>query len=420
MKEKINIGIVGYGCRGKSLMVDVILHLYNEGVIVKAVCDTYEDRMFEAVNDVEATTGVKPFCSTDYRDITTMDGLDAVVVTASWEAHVPVILSAMKNGKYVATEVGGSYSINDCWEIVRTSEQTGIPCMMLENCCYGRREMMLMNMLDKGFLGQISHCSGGYMHDLRSEISHGKENRHYRLRNYLRRNCENYPTHELGPIAMLLDINYGNRMLSLTSTSSCAHGLNEFVKNEKGGDHPLAKVNFAQGDIVTTVIKCARGETITLTLDTTLPRAYSRGITVRGTKAAYFEDTDSVFVDGVHNKFDFDWSPQWGNAKNYEDEYDHPLWAEYKNNPTGGHGGMDGLVLKAFFESVKNGTQTPIDVYDTASLMCISALSEESISTGSSPVAIPDFTNGAWIEREPPVESKYCLRKICRDKFYNQ
>jgi len=415
MKVKINVGLVGFGNRGWSLMSNVIVPMTEKDVNIKGVCDLYEDRARNAAEYVKNNTGCEPFWTTDYHAITSMDDLDAVIIMSAWESHVPVAVSAMKSGKYVGFEVGGVYSLDDCWKLVHASEDTGMPCMLLENCCYGRREMMVLNMVKQGILGDIMGCQGGYCHDLREEISGGFENRHYRLRNYLNRNCENYPTHELGPLAKVLNINNGNRMLSLTSAASRSMGLHEYNITAKGKDSPLADAAFAQGDIVTTTIKCAKGQTITLALDTTLPRAYSRCFTVHGTKGMYAEDTDSIFLDGVHNKFDYNWKKQWGNASQYEEQYDHPLWKEFSKQIRGGHDGMDWLVFRAFIESVKSGQQTPIDVYDTAAWMCISALSEESIACGSAPVAVPDFTNGRWLERNDITKGKYCLNEVCED-----
>ena len=263
-----------------------------------------------------------------------------------------------------------------------------------------------MNMVRQGLFGDVVHCEGGYHHDLRHEIAYGEENRHYRLRNYTNRNCENYPTHELGPIAKILDINNGNRMVSLTATASCAKGLHEYIVKEKGADDPLASVAFAQGDIVTTVIKCAKGQTITLVLDTTLPRIYSRSFTVRGTKGSYFEDMNMVFLDGVQEEV-YPANPYWDNGEEYAKSHAHPLWKDY--DPKGGHGGMDYLVISAFFESMITGKRPPIDVYDAAAYMCITALSEESIQKGSAPVAIPDFTRGKWYWRDDIADSKFRL-----------
>ena len=413
MKERIKIGIVGYGGRGKGLTSAVILPMTDKDVEVVAVCDLYEDRAKEAAADVLQKAGKEPFCTTDYRELVAIPDMDAVMILSAWESHIPVAIAAMESGKWVGMEVGGAYSLEDCWQLVHTSEKTGMPCMLLENCCYGRRELMVLNMVKQGLFGDIMHCAGGYCHDLRSEIAGGKENRHYRLRNYLNRNCENYPTHEIGPIAKVLDINRGNRMLSLTSMASAAKGMHEYIVQNKGENDPLAAVDFAQGDIVTTTIRCAQGQTITITLDTTLPRYYSRGFTVRGTKGMYVEENDSVFLDGKHNECDWEWKNQWGNSKEYMEEYDHPLWKEFNKEVRGGHDGMDWLVFRAFFESVKHGTQPPIDVYDTALYMSLSALSEKSISLGGMPVEIPDFTCGKWTERTSETENWFSLHTIC-------
>ena len=220
--------------------------------------------------------------------------------------------------------------------------------------------------------------------------------------NYLHRNCENYPTHEIGPIARLLDINRGNAMVSLTSTSSKSAGLHQYILEHKAEDQALRNAYFAQGDVVTTVIRCANGETITITLDTTLPGAYSRGLIVKGTKAMFMEDNRSLFIDGVHTEFEWKWHEQYQNIEQYRKEYEHPLWNSFLNDGVkGGHDGMDWLVFQDFIDALKNKKSMPIDVYDMASWSGISLLSEQSIALGSQPVAFPDFTDGKWITRKP-------------------
>ena len=404
----MKIGIIGLGGRGMNLLTDALLLM--EDVEIAAVCDKYADRTAAGVQLVTEKTGGVPYGTENYKDILADGGIEAVLVTCDWELHIPIAIEAMRAGKPVAMEVGGAYDVNDCWALVRAQEETGVPCMLLENCCYGRTELMVLNMVRQGVFGDIVHCSGGYCHDLRQEIAFGAENRHYRLRNYLHRNCENYPTHELGPIAKVMDINSGNRMVSLSATASKALGMEQYVAANKPEDAALAGKRFMQGDVVTTVIRCALGETIVLTLDTTLPRAYSRGFRVRGTRGLYEEETNSVFIDGVHNEHDFNWKSQWNNAEGYRAEYEHPIWAAYeKEGVKNGHGGMDWLVLRAFVEAVRDKTAMPIDVYDAAAWMSISALSEQSIALGGMPVAIPDFTSGRWTRRRTPVESMYWL-----------
>ena len=399
MKDKLNIGIIGLGGRGYGLMDGVILHM--DDIEIVGVCDTYKDRAQNAADKVEQVKGNKPFITQDYKELIASSEVEAVIVSSAWTGHIEIIIECMKAGKPVGTEVGGAYSIEECWQLIRTYEETGVPCMLLENCCYGREEMMAMNMVKQGIFGEIVHCSGGYQHDLREEIAFGNENRHYRLQNYIHRNCENYPTHELGPIAQILDINRGNRMVSLVSMASKAKGLNEYIKNKKSDDEALMHTEFAQGDVVTTMIKCARGETIVLTLDTTLPRAYSRGFRVQGTKGMFMEDNMSLFIDGEHNEYDFKWKEQWNNIEAYREKYEHPVWKKFmQDGVKGGHGGMDWLVLRAFFDCVEKNEEMPIDVYDIAAWMAISALSEQSIAMGGQVVAIPDFTNGKWITRK--------------------
>ncbi len=408
--KQTNFGVVGLSGRGSGMLMEFI---QVPGVNVVAVCDKYSDRVTNAADGVEAVTGVRPAEYLDYKEMLARDDIKAVLCCTTWITHSMIAIDCMRAGKHVAFEVGGAASIEECWQLVRTSEETGKFCMLLENCCYDRNEMALFNMLKLGMFGELVHMQGGYEHDLRDEIGQGRENRHGRLFNFLNRNGELYPTHQLGPISKMLDINRGNRFLSLTSTASKAAGLHEWFVGEKGGDYDLSEVKPTQGDIVTTVIKCAHGETVLLTHDCTLPRPYSRGYRVQGTKGLYMEDGEVIYFDNLSPK-----RHEWEPAKPYIDKYEHPLWIEYKNEGVhGGHGGMDFLVLSAFAESAMFDLHPPIDVYDTAAWMAVTCLSEQSIALGSQPVAFPDFTNGKWIDREPYVRGKFCLNEVCTDMY---
>ncbi len=404
MKKELRVVQIGFGQRGIP-MLDLMLKTM-EDIRVVGVCDTYPDRTAAAADRIEKARGYRPVPSEDDRRLLELDA-DAVLITSAWEGHIDMACRAMEAGFDVGCEVGGAYHVEDCWRLVETARRTGKRCMLLENCCYGRRELMVKNMVEQGLFGEIVHCDGGYCHDLREEVSTGEENRHYRLRNYLARNCENYPTHEIGPISKVLKINSGNRFTGLVSVASKAAGLHEYVLAHRGPEDKLTKAQFAQGDVVTTILKTALGQTVRITLDTTLPRAYSRQFTVRGTKAAYFEDMDAIFQDGVHNRYEFDARALWGNAKEYEKDYDHPLWREY--HAVGGHGGIDYLVLRAFFESIEQNQPAPIDVCDMATYMSITALSERSIAQGGAPVEMPDFTSGRWKDAKPKTGFAYEL-----------
>lgn len=394
--DTIKIGFIGLGGRGMDLLKYCVLSQNKE---VSAVCDVYEDRTAAGVALVKAETGTEPKGYLNYEEVLADPNVNTVIIATAWETHIEIAVKAMESGKAVAMEVAGAYTLEDCFRLVDTYEKTKMPFMFLENCCFDRREMMILNMVQQGVFGEVVHCAGGYQHDLREEITGGRENRHYRLRNYLSRNCENYPTHELGPIAKILNINRGNRMLTLSSTASKACGLRDYVQKKRPDDPFFQGKTFAQGDVVTTVIKCAGGETITLTLDTTLPRYYCRNFTVRGSNAMYEEATDSIFMDGTDDyQHDYNWRSHCiGNAKNYEEKYEHPIWKQYlKDGLKHGHGGIDYLEFQIFFDALESGKPMPVDVYDAAAWMSVSVLSEMSIARGGAVVDIPDFTRGKW------------------------
>lgn len=405
--EKFRVGQIGLGGRGMGHLSGIFCE--RDDVVVTYVCDVYEDRCAAAVKMVEERRGNTPKSTTNYKEVCKSPDVDVVIVTSAWENHVPACVYAMECGKQVATEVGGAYSIDDCWKLVNTYEKTGIHCMMLENCCYDRNEMMVMKMVREGLFGKIVHCEGGYQHDLRGEVSHGAENRHYRLRNYQNRCCENYPTHELGPIAKILDVNRGNRMVKLTSMASGAWGLNAFAEAHDDVDPALRSYRFKQGDVVKTMIQCAHGETICLTLDTTLPRYYSRNFTIRGTKGFFGETENMVYIDGKCVEFGHD---NFNNVGEYRKEWEHPVWKHFEEEGVkGGHGGMDWLVFDAYFTALRDGMVPPIDTYDTAAWMAITPLSEISIANGSMPVDVPDFTRGMWTHRTDKNTGFYALDK---------
>lgn len=401
--KKVNLAVIGLGERGYETMRDTILPLSEYDIV--AVCDSYADRVTRAVEEVKKTRGTTPFGATDYQEILALPEVDAVYVSTSWETHSKISIDAMYAGKAVAMEVCGAADLQECYDLVSAYEKTKTPFMMMENCCFGKDELLATSLARNGLLGEVVHCHGAYGHDLRDEVCGGNKNRHYRLRHYRYRNADNYPTHDLGPIAKLLNINRGNRMLYLTSIASKSAGLNEYIKAKGDAiDSAVKDLTFAQGDIVSTTIKCAGGETITLSLDTTLPRFYSREFNVRGTKGLYDAPTGMVFLDGMKEGFDTlkMVSEYLGNCKEYEKDYLPKIWADITPEEIEkGHGGMDTLEFQAFYSALTEGKPMPVDVYDAAAWMSITALTERSIAAGGTPQHIPDFTNGAWVGRSP-------------------
>ena len=413
VNSQIRLGFIGTGLRGQWVLS--LAAKYPE-VKIPAICDIDEMMAASALKILKDAGKMEPRVymngDEDFRSMVANEDLDGVYIATPWEWHHPVAIAAMKNGKHVGTEVPAALTVKDCWDLVKTSENTGYHCMIMENVCYRRDVMAILNMVRRGLFGELLHCQGGYQHDLR-DVKFNDGNQPYgggvefgvkgyseskwRTQHSVDRNGDLYPTHGLGPINTMLNINRGNRMVHLTSTATQSRGLHNYIKKQGGADHPNAKVNFKLGDIVTTVIKCANGQTIVLSHDTNSPRPYSLNFRVQGTKGIWMVDNQSIYLEGR--------SPQehrWEPDEMYLKQYDHPLWKRFQNQAAGsGHGGMDFFIVRAFVESLKRNMSPPLDVYDAASMSVISPLSEKSIRLGSTAVKIPDFTRGRWQKNKP-------------------
>lgn len=414
MTEKVRLGFIGVGARGLGTLE---LALLRKDVIITAICDIDPITLDKAVNAVVKSGQPKPKIYTGdsevYKKMLEQKDLDAVFICTPWEWHTPMSIAAMQAGKAVACEVAGAMSIDECWQMVRTYERTGTPFMIMENVCYRRDVMAILTMVRKNMFGEMVHLEGGYQHDLREVkfndgINYygggvefgdkGYSEAKWRTTHSVYRNGDLYPTHGIGPIGSCIDNNRGNRFEYLTSMASKARGLNDYIKNHpKGGeDHPNAKVNFRLGDVITTNIMTAKGVTIMLSHDTNLPRPYSLGFRVQGTKGIWMDINKSLYIEGKSP------SHKWEQAEPYLKENDHPLWGKYAEDASGaGHGGMDWFVMNAFIEAYKLNEPMPLDVYDHASWAAITCLSEQSIAQGGEPQAFPDFTDGKWMNRKP-------------------
>lgn len=411
---KVRMAIIGVGQRGLGHL-DLLLR--RDDVELVAICDTDPRTLNEAKEFITASKKKSPeiFTGDNYawKRMLEKNKLDGIVIATPWEWHKEMIIGSLESGiKYVGSEVIIGISLEDHWEVVRAAEKYKGHVMMLENVCYRRDVMAVLNMVRQGLFGELIHLQGGYQHDLREVkfnngtdvYGHGVEfgekgysEAHWRTEHSVHRNGDLYPTHGVGPIANYININRGNRFISLCSFSSKARGLHNHIVKQGGENHPNAKVNFKLGDVVTTSINCVNGETILLQHDTNLPRPYSLGFRVQGTEGLWMDVNKSIYIQEKSAK-----SHQWDEAKQWLDKYDHPLWQRWSKETAGaGHGGMDFFVIHALVESIKNKTATPLDVYDAATWSAISPLSEKSIDLGSQTVEFPDFTGGQWMYRKP-------------------
>jgi len=409
---KVRLGFIGLGLRGEWHLAN---SLNRDDIEIIAICDIDPKRIKIAQNRIEKANfpKAKIFANGkyDYRNLLEEKNIDAVIISTPWLWHTPMTVDAMKAGKYAATEVSAATSLEECWDLVNTHEETGTHMMILENVNYRRDVMAVLNMVRQNVFGELIHYRCGYQHDLRTvKFNNGKQpygggvlfgekatsEAQWRTLHSLKRNADLYPTHGVGPIAAYADINRGNRFVSLTSHATKSRGLHNYIVKEGGPDNPNAKLKWKLGDVVTTTINTANGETIIVTHDTNLPRPYSLGFRVQGTKGLWEVDGNRIYIEGESEPH------RWDDATDWLKKYDHPLWEKYENEADGaGHGGMDFFVLNAFIESVKNNVAPPLDAYDAAAWSAITPLSEISIANNGEVQDFPDFTRAQWIKRQP-------------------
>jgi hypothetical protein len=375
--KRVKVGLIGTGLRGQDHL-ELLLKRNDTDVV--AICDVDEGMLTMAKKMVADAKKPQPKTFTGsnyaYEGLIKLPEVEAVVIATPWEWHTPMCIAGLEAGKYVGTEVVLGITMEDHWNVVNTCEHYKGNLMMLENVCYRRDVMAVLNMVRQGMFGEMVHLQGGYQHDLRgvkfndgktpydSGVEFGEKGyseAKWRTSHSMMRNGDLYPTHGIGPIAHYININRGNRFLNLCSFSSKAKGLHDYIVKKGGAAHPNAKVEFKLGDVVTTSISTANGETILLQHDTNLPRPYSIGFRVQGTNGLWMDVNNSIYIEDISKPH------KWDSAQTYLDNYDHPLWKRYGNDASGaGHGGMDFFVINSFIESVKRKTATPMDVYDAA------------------------------------------------------
>jgi hypothetical protein len=397
--ETVRIGFVGVGHQGSS---HVSNFLSIDGVEIAAICDIVPDKVARMQQRVVDAGRPRPAAydrgPDDYIRMCEEAELDLVFTATPWRLHAPVCVAAMRNGKHAATEVPMAVTLEELWSMVETAEQTRRHCVMMENCCYDRTEMMILNMVRQGVFGELLHAECGYLHDLRQlKLTDFYEGR-WRVAHSITRNGDLYPTHGLGPVAQWLDINRGNQFDYLVSMASPGRGLNEWAAEHIGPTSPEATRTYALGDVVNTLIRTMSGQTVLVTHDTNLPRPYSRRILLQGTNGLVRKYPDErIHIEGRSQ------AHRWDELRTYRDEYDHPIWRTLEQRAAGGgHGGMDWIEDYRLIQSLQRGEPMDMDVYDGAAWSAVSALSEASIANRSAPQDFPDFTRGAW-RRRPPL-----------------
>jgi hypothetical protein len=389
------IGLIGTGGRGTSLLTEF---LANDGQIV-ALCDVVKSKAEHGASLVQKNGQRAPTLYTNgdhaYESLVSRHDIDLVVIATPWNWHVPMALAAMKEGKHVAVEVPAALTIEDCWKLVHTSEQTRRHCVMLENCCYGYNETLILNMVQANLFGDLLYGEGGYVHDLRELLFSSESEGLWRRAFHTKFNGNLYPTHGLGPVANYMGINRGDRFDYMVSMSTPARGLDAYRREHVAAGDPKYSERYINGDMNTSLIKTANGLTITLKHDTSNAHPYDRYNVIGGTKGVFEDYPPRIYLDRQNT------TDAWGSIDPFKEKYESPLWKEYgkKAKQLGGHGGMDYIECFRLLQCMRNGLAPDMDVYDAVTWSVPWPLSLQSVAQGSAPVKFPDFTGGRWKER---------------------
>ena len=399
----VRVGFIGLGMRGPGA-VERFTHL--EGVEIKAICDLHPERVeksqaiLKKAGLPEATTYTGS--EEAWKELCDRPDIDLVYIATDWARHAPMMIYAMQKGKHVACEVPAVTSLQEAWDVVNTAERTQRHCMMLENCVYDFFELTTLNMAQQGLFGEVLSAKGAYIHNLEPFWKYYEGN--WRLKFNQEHRGDVYATHGLGPACWVLNIHRGDRMEYLTSMDVPATSLPRFMKQKMGVENPVVK----NGEMTQTLIKTALGKTIYIEHNVTSYRPYDRMYQVIGT-------------DGFANKYPVEGyalRPTEQNLKavpNHEDlkshdfvseatktelmnKYQHPIQKEIaeKAKKVGGHGGMDFIMDYRLIYCLRNGLPLDMDVYDLAEWSTMGELTRLSLEHQSAPVAMPDFTRGAW------------------------
>ncbi|MFJ8133068.1 Gfo/Idh/MocA family protein [Streptomyces hydrogenans] len=399
-RSTVRVGIIGLGNRGGA-MIDNFLVL--PGVRVVAVCDPVRAKAERAAAKVVAAGQPAPAVHTngenDYEKLCARSDLDFVYVATPWELHFPMARAAMLNGKHVGVECPVAMELHELWDLVDLSERTRRHCMQLENCCYGRNELRVLRMAHAGKFGQLLHGAGAYNHDLRGLMfSPTYYEGPWRRRWHTRLRGDLYPNHGFGPVANYMDLNRGDRAVSISSFGTPALGLAEYRAAHMPAGDPSWKESYVGSDRTISLVQTAKGRVIRLEHDVSTPHPYSRINSLGGTKGVFEDYPARIYVEPDHT------NDQWADFSAYADEFDHWLWKEHAN-PPGGHGGMDYLMVFRLMQCMRLGLVPDFDVYDAATWTAPVPLSHASIKAKGAPQEVPDFTRGEWREARSGMDS---------------
>lgn len=364
--------LIGAGYRGQRLLrLMQGIEAYNVTAVFDPAAVFHTDGMLEVY-----TEGPE-----DYKRMIAVQHPELVVIASPWHFHLEQALYALEQGCHVAMEIKGGFCLGEYDPLIEVASRKGLRIYPLENAVFTRENMAMLQLVQAGVLGQLVALRGGYRHDLRDMLvdeqgNLGNPNKPegiWRSRFYLTENGDLYPTHGLAPLCLAAGVGRTDRIAELTSFSSRACGLNEFVAH-RGGTSPLP---VSMGDIVITQMRTEAGVLITLTHDTTLPRPRSLDFELQGSKGIWRGEFRQIYVEGE--------SPYetWEDDEKYIARYEHICWQKWGKEALiqdVHHQGMDYIMLRMLAADFRGEMTYPITAGDLALWTSVSPYSKLSIA----------------------------------------
>ncbi|NUQ62354.1 MAG: Gfo/Idh/MocA family oxidoreductase [Pirellulales bacterium] len=392
--KPLRLGVVGVGGRGTYLLRLALA----AGVEAPALCDIREPNLARAIEVVaQARDGRKPEGYSrgpeDYQRMVARDDLDAVLIGTGMQIHAPIAVAAMRAGKHVLSEVAAAMTLDDCWKLVDTAEQTGKIYMLAENCCYWEHLLAVEQMVRQGLFGDLTYAECGYVHDCRSLMLEPDGSLTWRGEMVRDSAGDNYPTHNLGPVSRWLGIHRGDRFVSMVSRATGQKSWLDFLAKKLPAEHATRRFQYKGSDSVSTLVRTAKGVLIDVRYDIVSPRpAWGPYHALQGTKGSFESRTGNQVWLEERSK-----GTKWQPVADYAAEFEPAKWKEFRAQAqSSGHGGADFFVIHEFLEAIRRGGPSPVDVYDAVAWSSIIALSAKSIAEGGKEQEVPDFTRGKW------------------------
>ena len=396
--KQVRVGMIGMGNRGSVLIQMFEYLIKNKHAQIVALSDLKEDKVNknnEYLKTIQQEEASLYFGNDqEWKKLAQRDDIDLLIIATPWNYHTEMSVYGMEHGKHVACEQPMAMTLEDCWRLIEVAERTQKHCMYMENCCFNGEELWVLNMIDQGVFGDLTHAEGAYIHDLRKHMMHETYYEgQWRIKHHETRNGNFYTGHGLGPVSFYMDIGRGDNYDHLVSMSSLEKSLSYGAKKEG-----FRTTQFACGDMNTTLIKTKNGRTIKLQFDVHTGRPYSRLNNVNGTKAVHQGYPSKLYIADEEQQWGHSWLKE-EDYKEYREKYDHSLWKKLREQIDAnavGHGGMDFVMIYRLIRCLNEGLPLDINLYDSVLWSAITPLSELSVANESARIKIPDFTGGTW------------------------